>query len=172
MVSTDAPTVSNSRIVVGVSASPAGRAALVVAAREAAAHHVTLHLVRVWQDVGWMPSMGEADTPKMAGSEHVDQELIDAALRTVRSLRPDLVVTSEFIEGDVYAILADLGKTANTLVLGAAVAGEESSLGIDWFCRNVTCPIAFVDQDGTLSRVPAASTPGDTVDRGEREATR
>lgn len=92
------------RVVLGVSGSDAGRAALAVAVHEARTRQAALHMVRVWTDVAWLPSMTRDDASRLPAAESADQQLLASAVATVRALAPDLDVIPEFAAGELSLI--------------------------------------------------------------------
>lgn len=133
-------------VLVGVSASHSGLAALRVAVRETVARNGTLHLVRVWRDVGWLFSMTAADI-RMRDRERADGLVLALAVEAAHATDPYVHVCPEFIPGDLYANLLARAEGADLLVLGS---GDEQtadgSIG-DWFRKRARCPVAIVDAD-------------------------
>jgi hypothetical protein len=82
------PSAPASRVVVGVSASRSGLAALRVAVHEAVARNATLHLVRVWRDVGWLFSMTAADIMGMRDRERADGLVLALAVEAAHAIDP------------------------------------------------------------------------------------
>jgi nucleotide-binding universal stress UspA family protein len=132
-------------VLVGVSASHSGLAALRVAVRETVARNGTLHLVRVWRDVGWLFSMTAADIMGMRDRERADGLVLALAVEAAHAIDPYAHVCPEFISGDLYANLLARAEGADLLVLGSGdEQSTEGSIG-DSFRRRARCPVVIVD---------------------------
>jgi nucleotide-binding universal stress UspA family protein len=104
-------------IVVGVDESASSRAALQVAAHEAALRGVALHAVYVWFG-GTMPVCRSAASPGELAYRWLSREV--AALQAQRTTagEPPVGVTIEVMEGDPESELRAAAKGARLLVLG------------------------------------------------------
>jgi nucleotide-binding universal stress UspA family protein len=138
------------QVVLGVSDSPSGRAALAVAARLAQARGARLHLVRVWREAGWLPSMTASYAAGVEHREQADNDLLDRAARTVGSIAPEVSVTAEFVAGDLYSTLLSRCSGAELLVLGSADSASADHLISEWFVPRSSCPVVVVDADGRV----------------------
>jgi Universal stress protein family len=139
------------RVMIGVSDSEAGRAALRFAVHEAKARRVALHLVRVWPDVAWLGSMSRDDVSHMTEWECTNQRVLAAALGTVRELAPALDVIPEFAAGDLYSTLQNRTRGACLVVLGRSDEREDGYRTDRWFEQHVDCPVVVVDADGSIA---------------------
>jgi len=134
-------------VVVGVSASHSGLAALRLAVGEAIARNGTLHLVRVWRDVTWLFSMTAADIIGMRDRERADGLVLALAVEAAHAIDPYVHVCPEFIPGDLYANLLGRAEGADLLVLGFGdEQSTEGSVG-DWFRKRARCRVVIVDAD-------------------------
>lgn len=135
------------RVVVGVSGSRAGQAALRAAIDEARRRHVPLHLVRVWRELDWLPSATWAETAVLRETEHADRALLTAVTALARYLAPDLAITTEFTEGDVYEVLEARAADASLLVVGARADNDPGPIG-RWLGKHVPAPVRVVAAEG------------------------
>ena len=146
------------RVVVGVSDSPAGRAALHVAIDIAARGRRPLHLVRVWRDVDWFMSAPMNAMDILVADEHAEQRMFAQACAEAR--QTGVEVTGEFVPGDLYTSLQERTEGAELLVIGTSGAeGENSGLLTRWFTDNSHCPVIVVDAEERIvayrSHLPA-----------------
>jgi nucleotide-binding universal stress UspA family protein len=144
-------------VVVGVSGSEAGRAALRYAVHEAAARHCQVRLLRVWRDVGWFPSMTRADVLEMPNWERADKAVLTKAAAAARRLDPDADVLSEWVAGDLYSTLEQAAQEAVLLVVGAGSRDDDGCGIAQWLQRHVACEVAVVDSSGA-SGLPSQPT--------------
>jgi nucleotide-binding universal stress UspA family protein len=149
-------------VVVGLSGSPAGRAALEFAANYAAEHGIALHCVRVWRDLDWFPSAGADAIPALIRAEHHGQDLLLNATTTLQSSHPGLALTGEFAPGDVYSVLQARSSDAALLVVGGSPAGDaqddvKGPIGA-WLSEHARCAVAVIDHAGRVinGAVPAS----------------
>jgi hypothetical protein len=132
--------------VVGVADSPSGLAAVAAGVREAALRQVSVRLVRVWRDIGWLFSMTLADVKRLPASEQADQRLLAAAAAYAHTVDPAVTVETEFLTGGLYNQLYGEAGRAQLLVLGAG--NEATGLVADWFTRHRPsggCPVLTVN---------------------------
>ncbi len=135
-------------VLVGVSDSAAGKAAIRLAMREAASRACGVHLVRVWRDVCWLPSMTRADAARMPEWERSDKRILAIATAVARRSEPAVEVTAEWLPGDLYAIMQAAARRARLVVVGASGPGDSrSDLGA-WLQHNVRTPVVVVDAAG------------------------
>src|SRR5579875_1295127 len=107
------------RVVVGVSTSESGRAALRAGVDEARRRHSALVLVRAWRDIDRVFSMTSAEVRDLPLSRARENELLDDAVAAARALDGTLAVTGVLVAADVYPALLDAAAGAEVLVVGA-----------------------------------------------------
>jgi nucleotide-binding universal stress UspA family protein len=139
-----------SRIVVGVDGSPASRAALRWAVRQAELTGATVHAVTAWQypvatgGYGWAPVAVLDDTSLQEASEKV---LADEVGEVVGG-RSDLRVRPESIEGNPAQVLLEASAGADLLVVGSRGHGGFASalLGsVSQHCvHHAKCPVVVI----------------------------
>jgi nucleotide-binding universal stress UspA family protein len=139
-------------VVLGVSGSAAGRAALKVAVREAAARHVPLHMVRIWEDVAWFPSMTMDSVATMEASEHAGSVTLDEAVTLARDLDPEVTVVPEAPAGELFELLLNRSLGADLLVLGSEFEKPQSDDLDNWFVTHAECPVVAVSGSGEVVR--------------------
>jgi hypothetical protein len=132
------PTLATTRpaatqVLVGVTDSRSGRAALRMAAELARTCALPLHLLRVGSNVA---------------AEAHDRVLLDDAAALARYVTPSVPVVGEFALGDIYDILLDRTRQAHTLVLGAAEGDGVPGLIGRWCLEQARCPVLVVDAEG------------------------
>ena len=141
-------------VVVCVSESASGQAALRVAAHEAASRHCPLLVLRVWREVGWLFSMTCEDAAHTPAWYRAEQRLMADAVATVRTCAPDVEVFQKCVGGDLHSIVADETRQALVVVVGSSRHAPYSGLG-PWLRHHVTCPVVIVGaEDRALVRVP------------------
>jgi nucleotide-binding universal stress UspA family protein len=136
------------RIVVGVSASPSGQAAVTWAADTAEAQGATLHLVRVWREIGWFFSMTASEVRGLRDTEEADQRVLRDAVAAVLVAHPGVRVTRVFLRGDLFDKLCDQTSRGDVLVLGSG--SEPTDLIDEWLAENARGPVVVVSADGTV----------------------
>lgn len=118
-----------SAILVGVDGSDASNAAVRWAAKAAAADHVDLKLVGVY----------DISTSNYAPGLIIPQDVVDAikqdasdaahaAAALAKEAAPDVTVQTALVEGDAARALLELGKDAGTIVLGTRGLGSIKGL--------------------------------------------
>jgi hypothetical protein len=139
-------------VALGVAASASGRAALQVAVREAAARGVPLHLIRIWEDLSWLPSMTLDSVAMMEASERAGSLTLDEAVHLAHDLDPGVVLVPEAPAGELYELLLNRVLEADLLVLGS---DHEQVLADDlanWFAEHAGCPVVAVSGSGEVVR--------------------
>ncbi len=142
-------------IVVGVHGSAASLAALRWAAREAALRHVTLHVVRAWEDQGrhlapyaLLRLPGSRETRAAAGAG------LEQAVRIVADQSPRVTVTAEVADGPPSRVLIDRAAHAALLVVGSAardVLGPVTRVCL----HRAPCPVVLISVHGADVLLPA-----------------
>jgi len=114
-VSAFSPPRDIARIVVGVTDTKAGRAAVAYATTEALRRKVKLHLVRLYEPPTAQPAGVRLQWQDTA--EHADRLLKDEVLRIGR-LHPELTVTTHCAPGDPAELLPHYSDSSTLLVVG------------------------------------------------------
>ena len=134
-------------VVVGIDGSNHSTRALDWAITEASGRSVPLHVLHAL-DTGvtvWSPMMV---TPTDLG-DHLG--LLEAALEHVRTVAPDLLVTSAITSGPASVALENASADADTLVLGARGRGVVGSILLGSTSLHVVgharCPVVVVRED-------------------------
>jgi nucleotide-binding universal stress UspA family protein len=140
------------RIVLGVSGTPSGSAALSYAVQVATERDATLELVRVWRDIDRLFSLTVDEARLLSDGQRTERELLEESRLAVSLASPGLRCTTEFLRGDLYADLLNRSEGADLLVLGAGDPEGTSHLVGEWFRRHATCPVALVDTEQVASR--------------------
>ena len=135
------------RIVVGVSDSPSGRAALHTGVALARERGADLELVRVWRDVGRLLSLPWREASLLSDSQRRDQELLDECLLTVRLLAPEVSCTVRLTRGELYDDLCAACRGADLLVVGVGDPQGSSHLIGEWFVKHAPCPVLLVEPE-------------------------
>jgi nucleotide-binding universal stress UspA family protein len=145
----------DSRIVVGVDGSDAGRDALAYAFRLASARHCSLIALRAWE----RPSRWYTDVPELTGEES------EWAERIQLSLAEDLAGWSEqYPDVQVVRVFERLtspaeaigrrAEDASLVVIGSRGLGGLPGLDLGWTARSVlahaSCPVIVVHQGDQL----------------------
>lgn len=134
------------RIVLGVSDSAAGRAALNVAVDIAMRRQLPLHLVRVWHDVDWFLPASTDAMDLLVADEHGERNTLAAICAQAMNRAPHLRLSWELIPGDVHSILLQRTTGADLLVLGThATNGSATGRLGPWFIERAKCPVIVVD---------------------------
>ena len=134
------------RIVLGVSDSAAGRAALNVAVDIAVRRRLPLHLVRVWHDVDWFLPASTDPMDVLVADEHGERDTFARICAQAMNRAPHLRLSWELIPGDVYATLLQRTSGADLLVLGTnATYGSDTGRLGSWFIERAKCPVIVVD---------------------------
>ncbi len=133
---------SGRRVVVGVSDSAAGQAAIRKAVGQAVTRGCDLHLVRVWRELDWLPSMTRADARALPTWERDDKKILADAADLANSLDPVLGLIVEWAPGDLYAAMTRAADGADLVVVGRSSDGA-IEFG-HWLAENVACPVELV----------------------------
>jgi nucleotide-binding universal stress UspA family protein len=131
------------RIVVGISDTDSGHAALDRALEEAALRGASLHLVRVWRDLGGRFSAGPEER---RDRERADGLALVRAAETAHTRAHGLHVIPEFVPGDLQAVLRDRARGADLLVVGAGEGAVTPHLISEWFQQRLACPVLVVGE--------------------------
>jgi hypothetical protein len=134
-------------VVVGVSASHSGLAALRVAVREAVARDAPLHVVRVWTDLSGLFSMTAADIMDLRDRQRADGLVLAEAVEIAHLMAPRLQVVPAFVAGDLYAGLQARTDGAALMVVGTGDDPTTAGLTGDWLHDYAPCPVVIVDAD-------------------------
>jgi nucleotide-binding universal stress UspA family protein len=137
-------------VVVGVHDTLTAAAAIRVGAEQARVRHVPLHLVYVWRDVGWFPSMTATDVVVMPSWENRGAAALARAVVVAREAEPSIEVVPVFLSGGLYATLLEQSRGAALLVLGdrPGFTGP-GSIGA-WFVGHADCPVMIVHASGRI----------------------
>ena len=134
------------RIVLGVSDSAAGRAALNVAVDIAMRRQLPLHLVRVWHDVDWFLFAATNAMDLLVADENGERDRFATICAHAMNRAPHLRLSWELIPGDVYSTLLQRTTGADLLVLGTnAPSGSDTGRLASWFIERAKCPVIVVD---------------------------
>lgn len=142
------------RIVVGVSDTDSGRAALDRALVEATMRGASLHLVRVWRDLGGRFSAG---AEQQRDRERADGLALVRAAEFAHTRAHGLHVIPEFVPGDLQAVLRDRAQGAALLVVGAGEGAVTPHLVSEWFQQRIACPVLVVGAPAEPEPVAAAA---------------
>jgi nucleotide-binding universal stress UspA family protein len=149
-------------VVVGVDGSPAGRAALIVAAGLAASWAAPLVAVHAWSDVvaGIHGAVRRTEAPARLAAEA--DALLDAELEALAGSYPDLPVQREWVDGTPVRTLLARADAARVLVVGhrgdtgsGMLRGSTSRTLVEF----ASCPVVVISP----AAVPAG--PGPTTRR-------
>lgn len=133
------------RIVVAVSESPSGCAALRRAIAEARSRGGVLHLVRACRDVDGFLSMTRTQAAELPASQRESQQILIRAERIVNDTDADLPFRSDFVKGDVYTALERRCVGADLLIMGRGAPDSSTRFFGEWFQRQAACPVTLVD---------------------------
>jgi hypothetical protein len=138
-------------IVVGVSDTPSGWAAIRAAAALARQDRAPVELVRVWRDVDWFLSAGAAQRQNLVLDKHREQRIFATACAYARALAPEVEVCGEFVPGSIYGVLLERTDSARRLVLGTSNAeGGPGDVGA-WYLEHARCPVSVIEPDDTVA---------------------
>jgi nucleotide-binding universal stress UspA family protein len=115
-------------VVVGVSGTAAGLAAVRLAAREAAVRHVELRVVHVF---AWPVRHRGPDAPAYGAARREASGVVDRAVAGARHSVPGLRVTGQVLDGVPTRVLLQLSRTAELLVLGDEDLARSPRVPID-----------------------------------------
>jgi nucleotide-binding universal stress UspA family protein len=141
--------VTSNRIVVGISDSPGGTAALLFAAAEADHRGAELVAVRSWSAREWRLAAAAAlpiSSPELW--ENQERTVLDAAVGEIRDLYPELKVRAVLSRTPTEIALEQEGLGAVMLVLGCRRADDSRlpRLGpiASWAAHHFDCPVVVV----------------------------
>jgi len=146
-------------ILVGVSGSPASKAALRWAENEAERRHGRLRIVLSWHPEQRAFYAGPARSPDGSGGRERALRNLSATLRAVLGPAPPTDTTADVIEGTAERILVAASGSADLLVLGS---GPGMSIGpVIRACLSLAhCPVVVVSP-----RMVQADEPQELVPR-------
>ncbi|RIV37441.1 universal stress protein [Micromonospora radicis] len=133
-------------VVVGVDGSDSARAAVRLAATEAARWHRPLRVVHafVWPTLH-SPVTPATDGPPGRGLRGQAEQLVTAAVDEATAAAPGLRVTGEIVDGQPAAVLLDAAHTAALVVLGDRGLGGFAALVVGSVAVTVAahadCPV-------------------------------
>lgn len=147
IVDEDAPAAD--LVVVGVSPTPGGRAAIRFAAAEAAQRKVTLHLIRSWNEAALLAAgAGFGSTVPYVSFSESEQEVLDEAIALAHREFPDVTVTSELTPTSAYQVLPDAAEKAALLVVGRrrdeGILLPRLGALASWLAQHTACPLAII----------------------------
>jgi nucleotide-binding universal stress UspA family protein len=139
-------------IVVGVSASPASRAALSWAAEEARLRGAKLHVVRAWEPARPAPYAASGTLPTDEEQQVTARDSLVAVMQAeFGPVVPDRV-TFELARGVPERVLVDRSAHAGLLVLGVttpAWAGRSAGPVVRACVARARCPVVIIGADET-----------------------
>jgi nucleotide-binding universal stress UspA family protein len=139
-------------VIVAVSASPSGQAALCSGLREARRRGARLHLIRVWRDIDRFYPMTGAEAATLRGQERAEQTILADAVKRAKQLDPALEVSAELVPGDLCSAIAAVAENAQFLVVGAGRSASGSASIGQWFERHSPCPVLIADAPVMVGR--------------------
>lgn len=145
------------RIVVGVDGSPAGERALRWAAREATAHHGSVHVVTAFG----FPDL-DGSSIRYRGAQHqVAERRLAEVLAAIHTEFPDVPVTGQLVAGRTADVLTAAAADADLLVLGSH--GHRPLIGSTaaHCLRRAGCPVVVLP-----APVPVGATPPVPMETG------
>ena len=146
-------------VVVGVSMSEGGLAAMRFACAEARNRATPLIAVRSWSDPVWVLVGVRTPITTYADWRAIEQALLDRWLACAHAEFPDVEIRSNLSTNPVYWELEKYAETAALLVLGSRRSDEAhlARLGpiATWAVRIATCPVVVVGHPS----VPDESAP-------------
>jgi hypothetical protein len=152
------------RIVVGVSDSESGLAALGYAMREARTRGAAVHLVRVWRDIGWLFSATAAGIMGLRERERADGLLLALATEAAHAVAPDVHVIPEFVPGNLYTELQRRAEGADLLVIGWGDDDDPAGHVIaNWLEEHAPCPVVVVAPEEPPGATASSSAPSALV---------
>ncbi|MEO7259955.1 MAG: universal stress protein [Jatrophihabitantaceae bacterium] len=116
-----------SRVVVGVAATRAARAAVVFATTEAVRHNVALHLVRVEPEPVGQPTRRAAGPGEMHSTGLLPVDSLSAEAREIRRNYPNLTVLAHSATGDATESLLSYSDSSSILVVGCRRSNDRWS---------------------------------------------
>ena len=164
------PGIPDGPVLVGVSSSAGGLAAMRFAAEEARRRGSVLVAARYWTDAQWSGETVGEPMPDVAGWERRERALLDAWLERARTEFPDVTIVDQLAGTPVHWALEAQSLTAGLLVLGCrrTVDARLPRLGpvTHWAVHHAMCPVAVVGHTGY-----GAAGGGGGPDRGESVTT-
>jgi nucleotide-binding universal stress UspA family protein len=134
-------------VVVGVDETPASRAALAFAMREAARRGSAVEVITAWsrQGMNGTPSSNGAIEPSRQRAQQIQDTAVALALREIDD-RP--VLSRQVVEGDAGEVLSRLAKDAAYLVVGSSRTEPQRDLSLgsvtDYCVRHATCAVVVI----------------------------
>ena len=153
---TDAHT-GTGRVLVAVSDSTSGQAALHRGVREALDRSATLHLIRVW-NVGDRIGGAELDA---GASQHANALVLEQAVEAAHEQSPAIRVLADLCPGPLVPALVDRAAGADLLVAGSGTDPTTVDVLRAWVSSQVACPVLIVDAP------PGRKRPAPTSHRNE-----
>ena len=141
-------------IIVGVHGSAASLVALRWAAREAALRHVTLHVVRAWEDQGRHLAPYALLRPGSRESRAAADASLQQAVCAAAAESPLVTMTAEVADGPPARVLIDRAAHAGLLVGGSAardVLGPVTRVCL----HRAPCPVVLISVHDADVLVPA-----------------
>ena len=137
-------------VVVGADGTPAGKAAVDFAAREAAARKVELRVVHAWRvpvavALGPMAAAAPLDPEPLRNLAHT---VLEDAIAAATAIAPGLVASSVPVEGDPASSILAAADGASLIVVGTHREGDLAALIVGSIGHTVlhdaSAPVAFV----------------------------
>ena len=154
VVVSEQPPTSGGPVVVGVSTSEGGLAAMRFAFAEAHGRATSVLAVRSWSDPVWVLVGVRTPITTYADWHEVEQALLDRWLASARAEFPDVEIRSELSSKPVYWELERYADSAALLVLGCrrGDSAHFARLGpiATWAVRIARCPVAVVGHSSGL----------------------
>lgn len=180
VVVSDGPTAETStsaRIVVGVSGSAGGRAALHFACTEAARGGVPVLALRSWSDPDWQVAEASVVPASPEGREARDRDVLAACLDDAHVQFPDVTISGLLTAEAIRFALARESHDASLVVLGRGPRddvrgrrpGSETLLAV----YSLACAVAVVGPERAAAGYGAdeAESPATTAELDRRLAT-
>lgn len=141
-------TAADAHVVVGVSMTDGGLAAMRFACAEARRRDVTLLAVRAWAEESWT-RIGAGDALSTFDDwQQGERAVMDKWITAARSEFPDVRVEGELTTSPVYRELEKYAASAALLVLGCRRSDEAPIARVgpiaSWAVRVAKCPVAIV----------------------------
>jgi nucleotide-binding universal stress UspA family protein len=157
-------TATRSRILVGVSGSPASVAALRWAVREAAQRDLRVDVVLAWQAAPAATYAMRAARPCPGEQQHAASRLLIDVLTRACGTHVPADLSAEVIEGAPERVLIDRSLGAELLALGSASAGWTPGRSIGPVIRSCLshahCPVVVVGPEGLTHDIDAPDLAG------------
>ncbi|QLL05404.1 universal stress protein [Mycobacterium vicinigordonae] len=147
-------------VVVAADGSPAAKAAIVWAARDAVLRNIGLTVVHVVNtDVATWPPMPYPDT-WAAWQEDGGRKILDEAVQVAKEAVPDgeLTIKSELVFAPPVSTMLEISKNAEILVVGSSGRGAVARLLLgsvsSSVVRHAHCPVAVIHDEDPLMPNP------------------